>query len=104
MAGLALEREAFRIKLNDNGDGTVSFTSHDLGGGVLVTDQGLEIQGFRIQLHDNGDGTFSPLTTTTTGASDVQMEHEGFRIKLHPTGSNDPATGQPMYAIVVVNV
>jgi len=97
-----LETQGRRLKIHDNGDGTFSFTVSM--GGVNVADQAIEYEGFRIQIHDNGDGTFSPLTTTTTGASDVQVEYEGFRIKLHPTGSSDPVTGQPMYAVVVVQV
>lgn len=90
------------FKIHDNGNGTFSLVVRT--GGVQVADQAIEFEGFRIQIHDNGDGTFSPLTTTTTGASDVLCEYEGFRLRLHPTGSNDPVTGQPMYAIVVVQV
>lgn len=101
-ASLTFEREGFRLGLNDNGDGTVSILLHS--GGPGVADQGLELEGFRIQLHDNGDGTFSPTITTSTGANDVAVEHEGFRFKLHPTGSTDPVTGEPMYAIVTVSV
>lgn len=101
MADSAFERQGFRIKLHDNGDGTFSITTHNLAGGPGVADQGLEWEGFRIQLHDNGDGTFAVTTTASTGVNDVLVEHEGFRIKLHPTGANDPVTGQPMYAVVV---
>lgn len=90
------------FKIHDNGDGTFSLVVRT--GGVQVADQAIEFEGFRIQIHDNGDGTFSPLTTTSTGAQDVLCEYEGFRLRLHPTGSNDPVTGQPMYAIVVVQV
>lgn len=98
MADSSIEKQGLRIKVHDNGDGTFSIYLHT--GGAGVADQGLEIQGYRIQMHDNGDGTFSPTTTVTTGATDVQIEYEGFRLKLHPTGSNDPVTGGPMYAIV----
>ncbi len=101
MADSTFEKEGFRVKVHDNGDGTFSIATHDLAGGAGVADQGLEFEGFRIQLHDNGDGTFAPTTTTTTGAGDVQVEIQGFRLKLHPTGANDPVTKQPMYAIVV---
>ena|SRR5882672_9423501 len=102
MADSSLETQGRRLKVHDIGDGTFSLVVRT--GGVQVADQGLEYEGFRIQLHDNGDGTFSPLTTVTTGASDVQIERQGFRLRLHPTGSNDPVTGQPMYAVVVVQV
>lgn len=94
--------QGYLLKIHDNGNGTFSLVVRT--GGGTVADQAMEYEGFRIQLHDNGDGTFSPLTTVTTGVNDVQCEYEGFRLKLHPTGSNDPVTGQPMYAIVVVQV
>jgi hypothetical protein len=90
------------FKIHDNGDGTFSFVVRT--GGVQVADQAIEYEGFRIQIHDNGDGTFSPLTTITTSPTDPQVEYEGFRLRLHPTGSNDPVTGEPMYAVVVVQV
>jgi hypothetical protein len=102
MADQTLESQGRRLKIHDNGDSTFSFVVRT--GGVQVADQGYEFEGFRIQLHDNGDGTFSPLTTVTTGGTDVLIERQGFRLRLHPTGSNDPVTGQPMYAIVVVQV
>jgi hypothetical protein len=102
MADSAFLDQGRRLKIHDNGDGSFSFVVRT--GGAQVADQGYELEGFRIQLHDNGDGTFSPLTTVTTGVNDVLFERQGFRLKLHPTGSNDPVTGQPMYAIVVVQV
>lgn len=101
MANQTLEREGFRINAKDNVDGTFSIFTHDIGGGTGVADKGLEIQGYRMHMHDNNDGTFSISTTTSTGVNDVTLEWQGLRQKIHPTGSNDPVTGQPMYAFVV---
>jgi len=102
--------QGFILSVVNNGDGTFTLNTHDLGGGLLVSDQAWEIQGYRIQLHDNGDGTFSPVTTLTTGANDITVEWQGFRLKLHPTGatytigSGSNAVTMPLYAIVVVQV
>lgn len=103
MADTTLEKEGLRIKAHDNGDGTYSLSTHDIGGGTGVADSTIEIQGYRMLAHDNGDGTFSITTTTTTGASDVTLEHQGLRIKIHPTGENIVVDGVsvPTYAFVV---
>ena len=108
----ALEEQGFIFSLADlqDGTGTYAMVTHDLAGGLLVSDQPFYIEGYRLQLHDNGDGTYSPVTTTSTGPNDVAVEWQGFRIKLHPTGANatiGPPGNQttvPMYAIVVVQV
>lgn len=103
MANLTIEKECLRIRAHDNGDGTFSISTHDIGGGNGVADSTIEIQGYRMLAHDNGDGTFSVTTTASTGASDVTLEHQGLRFKIHPTGENIVVDGVsvPTYAFVV---
>lgn len=101
MADSTLEVQGLHIRAHDLGANIFSFNTHDMAGGLGVADQGMEVQGYRLHMHDNGDGTFSLTTTATTGAGDVSIEHEGIHLKLHPTGTNDPITKQPMYALVV---
>jgi len=95
-------QQGYLLKIQQNTDGTWSPVVR-IGGGT-VSDQAMEWEGYRLQLHNNGDGTFSPLVTTTTGATDQVYEYQGYNIKLHPTGQNDPVSGSPMYAIVVVQI
>ena len=106
MADTTLELEGLRFKAHDNGDGTYSLATHDMGGGTGVADSTLEIQGYRLLAHDNGDGTYSVVTTSTTGAGDQTLEHEGLRFKIHPTGGTQTIAGisTPVYALNIFGV
>lgn len=106
MADKLVEFQGLRFKLHDNGDGSFSLTTHDIGGGAGVADQSIEVQGYRVLAHDNGDASFSVATTTSSGAGDVLAEFQGIRVRLHPTGGTQTIGGisTPVYAVGVFAV